>query len=248
MTLKWGTFGITHLLSLVVAILLNVGLYVLLKRRSRRVQLTVLGVLSFFGIGAILFNLLRWGSPLEYLPFHLCSLSAMLLPIAVLTRKRIPCNLLLLWSLGAFVALVLNYSVAEAELLSWTFFFYYFPHVLECGIPILLFKLRLSELSPRCILPTVGITLAAYTAIHAINLAVNRYCLTHNVLNPSGELVQVNYMFSITPENPLLALFYQWIPHPYWYMLPVIAVVVLYLGAIYGIHALLRRRRAGHRA
>ena len=243
MTLKWGTFGITHLLSLVVAILLNVGLYVLLKRRSRRVQLTVLGVLSFFGIGAILFNLLRWGSPLEYLPFHLCSLSAMLLPIAVLTRKRIPCNLLLLWSLGAFVALVLNYSVAEAEILSPTFFFYYFPHVLECGIPILLFKLRLSELSPRCILPTVGITLAAYTAIHAINLAVNRYCLTHNVLNPSGELVQVNYMFSITPENPLLALFYQWIPHPYWYMLPVIAVVVLYLGAIYGIHALLRRRR-----
>ncbi len=248
MTLKWGTFGITHLLSLVVAILLNVGLYFLLKRRSRRVQLTVLGVLSFAGIAAILFNLLRWGSPLEYLPFHLCSLSAMLLPIAVLTRKRIPCNLLLLWSLGAFVALVLNYSVAEAELLSWTFFFYYFPHVLECGIPILLFKLGLSELSPRCILPTVGITLAAYTAIHAINLAVNRYCLTHNVFNPSGELVQVNYMFSITPENPLLALFYQWIPHPYWYMLPVIAVVVLYLGAIYGIHALLQRRRAGHRA
>lgn len=243
MTLKWGTFGITHLLSLVVAILLNVGLYFLLKRRSRRVQLTVLGVLSFAGIAAILFNLLRWGSPLEYLPFHLCSLSAMLLPIAVLTRKRIPCNLLLLWSLGAFVALVLNYSVAEAEILSPTFFFYYFPHALECGIPILLFKLRLSELSPRCILPTVGITLAAYTAIHAINLAVNRYCLTNNVLNPSGELVQVNYMFSITPENPLLALFYQWIPHPYWYMLPVIAVVVLYLGAIYGIHALLRRRR-----
>lgn len=243
MTLKWGTFGITHLLSLVVAILLNVGLYFLLKRRSRRVQLTVLGVLSFAGIAAILFNLLRWGSPLEYLPFHLCSLSAMLLPIAVLTRKRIPCNLLLLWSLGAFVALVLNYSVAEAELFSWTFFFYYFPHALECGIPILLFKLRLSELSPRCILPTVGITLTAYTAIHAINLAVNRYCLTHNVLNPSGELVQVNYMFSITPENPLLALFYQWIPHPYWYMLPVIAVVVLYLGAIYGIHACIRRRR-----
>ena len=111
MTLTWGTFGVTHLLSLALAILLNVGLYFLLKRRSRRVQLAVLGVLSFSGIAAILFNLLMWGSPLEYLPFHLCSLSAMLLPIAVLTRKRIPCNLLLLWSLGAFVALVLNYSI-----------------------------------------------------------------------------------------------------------------------------------------
>ena len=28
---------------------------------------------------------------------------------------------------------------------SWTFFFYYFPHVIELGIPLLLFKLGLVE-------------------------------------------------------------------------------------------------------
>ena len=243
MAITWGTFGAVHLISLLLAILLNVGLYFLLKGRSRRTQIVTLGILSFAGIAAILYNLLMWGTPLEYLPFHLCSLSALLLPIAVLTRKRIPCNLLLLWSLGAFVALILNYSVAEAEVLSWTFFFYYFPHALECGIPILLFKLGLCKLSPRCILPTVGITLLAYTLIHFLNVGINRYCLEQGILNPAGELVQVNYMFSITPENPLLALFYQWIPHPYWYMIPVIAVVALYLGAIYGVQALLKRRK-----
>lgn len=246
MTLTWGTFGAVHLASLAVAVLLNVGLYFLLKRRSRRTQVILLGVLSFSGIAAILFNLLAWGSPLEYLPFHLCSLSALLLPIAVLTRGRIPCNLLLLWSLGAFVALVFNYAMTDVELLSWTFAFYFFPHALECGIPILLFKLGLAELSPRCIFSTVGITLAVYTAIHGINVWLNRLCLTEGILNPAGELVQVNYMFSITPENPLLALFYQWIPHPYWYMLPVVLVVALYLGAIYGIHALIRKRAPKH--
>ena len=31
MTLTWGTFGVTHLLSLALAILLNVGLHILLK-------------------------------------------------------------------------------------------------------------------------------------------------------------------------------------------------------------------------
>lgn len=242
MMLTWGTFGALHLTSLVLAVLINVGLYFLLKGRSRRTQIITLGVLSFLGIGAILYNLLTWGSPLEYLPFHLCSLSALLLPIAVLTRGKVPCNLLLLWSLGAFVALILNYSVAEAEIVSWTFFFYYFPHVLECGIPIIVFKLGLSELSPRCIAPTIGITLTAYTLIHFLNVWINNYCLNENILTPSGDLLQVNYMFSITPENPLLALFYQWIPQPYWYMLPAVVVVAVYLGAIYGIHALFRRR------
>lgn len=243
MAITWGTFGAVHLISLLLAILLNVGLYFLLKGRSRRTQIVTLGILSFMGIAAILYNLLMWGSPLEYLPLHLCSLSALLLPIAVLTRKEIPCNLLLLWSLGAFVALILNYSMAETEILGWPFFFYYFPHLLECGIPILLFKLGLCKLSPRCAFSTIGITLVVYTLIHFINVWINRYCTEQGILDSSGELIQVNYMFSITPENPLLALFYQWIPHPYWYMLPAVAVVALYLGGIYGVQALVKRKK-----
>ena len=43
-------------------------------------------------------------------------------------------------------------------------------------------------------------------------------------------------MFSITPENPLLELFYKLIPHKYWYMLLSLIVVVIYLGIIYVIH------------
>ena len=80
---------------------------------------------------------------------------------------------------------------------------------------------------------TVGITLVAFVIIHLINLAINSYCLKNGVLNPSGEIIQVNYMFSITPDNPVLALFYAWIPYPFWFMLPVIPIVVVYLCAIY---------------
>ena len=65
--------------------------------------------------------------------------NAILLPIAVLTRNKKLCNLLLVWCLGALVALIANFDVQDAELFGETFNFYFFPHVLEFGIPILLF-------------------------------------------------------------------------------------------------------------
>ena len=136
-----------------------------------------------------------------------------MIPFAVFFKSKVLNNLLLLWSLGAFFALILNTSVAETELFSATFCFYYFPHLLEAGIPILMFKLGLVKLSRKCIIPTISITMAAYTVIHFINLLVNHICLVNEITNPSGEIISVNYMFSLVPENPLLSLFYSVIPY-----------------------------------
>lgn len=216
---------------------MGIGIYHLLKKTSRRFQTVLLGILSFSGIAAILYNLLAWDSPLEYLPLHLCSLNALILPVAVFSRNKVLGNLLLLWSLGAFIALVLNYSVAQAEILSAVFWFYYLPHALECIIPILLFALGHIQLDRRCILSTLGITFAAFTLIHPINLAINGYCADNNILNPAGQLVQVNYMFTVSPDNPLLALFYSIIPADYWYLYLCVPVIAIYLGAIYGVHS-----------
>ena len=129
----WGTFGIVHVSSLLLAAGIIVGLYFILRKCSDKVQTIIMGVLSFAGIAAILFNLLAWNSPLEYLPFHLCSLTAMVLPAAVFSRSKILNNLLLLWGLGALLALVVNTAQANFNVFSWTFAFYYFPHLLEFG-------------------------------------------------------------------------------------------------------------------
>jgi hypothetical protein len=40
-------------------------------------------------------------------------------------------------------------------------------------------------------------------------------------------------MYSIYPDNPVLALFYQIIPHEYWYMYLVVIVVAVYLACVY---------------
>ena len=231
--MQWGSFGIVHIVSLAAAAAMVAGLYFALKGNSARTQTAVLGVLSFSGIAAVLYNLLMWGEPLAYLPLHLCSLNAMALPIAVFTRNKTVNNLLLVWSLGALAALVMNTEMAEATVFSGPFCFYYFPHVLEFGIPLLMFKLGLAEKDDRCIGSTLAITMGFYTVIHLLNLAINAYCAANQILDSAGEVLTVNYMFSITPSNPLLALFYRVIPCQYWYMYMIVPIVALYLAIIY---------------
>ena len=225
--MKWGFFTPTHILTLVLAAAIVLALYHGLKNKSQKIQTLVLFPLSLSGIAAIVFNLLRWGEPLAYLPLHLCSINAMLLPFAVLTRNKTLCNLLLVWCLGALVALIANFEMAEATLFSESFNFYFFPHVLEFGIPVLLFKLGLAEKDPRCIGSTLTITMFLYTLVHLCNLAINRYCAS------IGSVLRVNYMFSMEPTNPLVALFYKLIPHEYWHMYLVLPIVLVYLLVIY---------------
>jgi hypothetical protein len=87
----------------------------------------------------------------------------------------------------------------------------------------------------------VLITFTAFTVIHFINLGLNDYCMNNEILDYAGNIIQVNYMYSIVPENPLLALFYSIVPHPYWYMLLCLPVAAVYLGAIYGVHSIVKK-------
>ncbi len=231
--MKWGFLSVTHIISLVVAAGIIAGLYFALRNRNERTQRITLGLLSFSGLAAIVYNLLAWNSPLEYLPLHLCSLNALVLPAAVFTKNKTLNNLLLLWSFGAAFALILNLSVAEASVFSWVFAFYYFPHVLEIGIPILMFSLGLAKKDVKCVASTMLITISSYTVIHFINLLINDYAAKNNILDSYANLLRVNYMFSITPENPLLALFYAILPHPYWYMYLSFVLIALYLVGVY---------------
>lgn len=229
----WGSFGIVHIFSLIVAVCLNISLYSIIKNLPNKTQTIVLFFISILGIGAIIFNLFRWNSPLEYLPFHLCSLTAIILPFAIITKNKILNNLLLLWSLGALFALIVNTAQADFEIFSWTFFFYYIPHVFECGIPLIMLKLKHYEKDYHTITSTLIITLVSYTIIHFINLGLNNYFVTNNITDYKGDIIKVNYMFSVYPENPLLSFFYQIIPYPYWYLYLAIPIIVVYLFLIY---------------
>ncbi len=243
--MPWGNFSIAHIISLFAAVAIIIALYFSIFKLSKKLQIIILGILSFSGIAAIIYNLVAWNSPIEYLPLHLCSINAILLPVVVFTRNKTLGNLLLFWSLGALVALILNNAMAETKLFSLPFCFYYFPHVLEFGIPILLFKLKLLKKDFKCLPSTLIITFGIFTVIHFINLALNSYCIDKNILDSAGNVVQVNYMFTVTPANPLLDLFYKVIPHSYWYMLLALPIIAVYLCMVYlpQIIALIKSKR-----
>ena len=242
----WGSYGLVHIITMLFSACIIVGLYFILRNRSEKTKVTVLFILSLSGAAAIIFNLVTWGTPLEYLPFHMCSITALILPIAILTRSKIFSNLLLFWCLGAAMAIICNQGQANFVIPSATFFFYYIPHTLEFGIPILVFALKIVKKDVRCIASTVVITMVIYTIVHFINLAINSYCMTNALTNPSGEIIKVNYMYSLFAPVPLMQAMYNLIPHPYWYMYVVVPFVVIYLAIVYlpEIIAMIKARKA----
>lgn len=241
--MAWGTFSAAHIVSLICAAIIGFAIYFLLKNRSEKVQLTVLGILSFAGIFNFSCNLLLWGAPLENLPLHLCNLNAVILPYAVFKKNTVLSNLTLLWALGAAIALILNQEMAGETVLGFKFCIYYFSHLLEIVVPVLLFKFGLCRLEPKCIYSTLGITIAAYTAIYFINCGINNWAAANAILDSKGAPLVVNYMYSVIPNNPVLELFHRIIPYSYWYMYVGFLIVIPYLGAIYGVDYLLRKHK-----
>ena len=237
--MPWGTFTATHIISLVISGIVIVALHYILKNFSEKIQRIVLFILSLSGMAAIIFNLVAWNSPIEYLPFHMCSINAMLLPIAIISKNKTVGNLLLVWCLGALIALVANFAQGGFLLNEPTFWFYYVPHTFEFGIPILLFTLGIFQFKPRYIWSNLGITGIIYSLVHFINLGLNQYCIKNNIADWAGNIIQVNYMYTVRPDaNPLLELFWSWNPRPFIYMLPSLGVVAVYeiclLGFWYG--------------
>ncbi len=242
--MPWGTFTLPHIATLLLSIAVIVGLHFLLRKLPQKQQTAILFVLSFAGIVAVVFNLLMWGFPLEYLPLHMCSIHALLLPATVLSKNRILGSLTLLWCLGAVLALIVNTGQAAFLIPSTTFFFFYIPHTLEAAVPVLLFSLGHIRFDFRTIPITVAVTMGIYTLVHIANLFLNRFVQANGILNYFGEIAQINYMFSLSPEgNPLLELFWKIIPHPYWYMYMSIPLILAYFALIWAITRIAARMK-----
>jgi uncharacterized membrane protein YwaF len=238
--LKWGSFTPTHFISLAVSALIAFGLHFLLRNKSEKVQTWVMFVLSLYGVFALGYEIVVWGfggyNPiqwLQYLPLHMCAYNSILTPVLILTKNKILGNMLPLFATGAAIALLFNSIQADYSIMSFTFFSYFLTHTLGVALPYLMLSLGHVKPHPRYILPTAATTVGLYTLSHFANLIINAYLASVNALDWQDLLIQVNYMFSITPDNPVLALFYAIIPHPYWYMYLSFAVIALYLAGVY---------------
>ncbi len=247
--LKWGSFTPLHIATLIISVCMIVALYFILKHKSEKTQKIVLFVLSLTAPAAVIYNILVWGTQstiLEYLPLHLCSINAILLPFLVWRKSNFLGNLLPVYSVGAIAALVFNTFQAEYAIFDHVFVMYYFPHTFEFGIPILMLALGLVQIKPKYILPCIVTTFVMYTGIHFSNLFLNQYLAANQFLDSAGNLIRVNYMYSLDPMgNPALVFFWNILPYEYFYMLitlPIFAIVytLMNLGNI--IRAIKKRK------
>lgn len=230
---KWGFFSPTHIATLIIAVVGSVGLYYALRKRSVRTQTIVLFLFSLLGPITMLNEIICYApmqSILRYLPLHLCSFNAILCPIIILTKNEFLGNLTPIFSLGSGLAVLFNSIQADYSIFSAVFILYYTSHVMGCAIPFIMWKLGHFQMRLKYILPCMITILGLYTFSHFINVGINEYCTANQIVDGFGELINVNYMFSVSTQgNPALGFFWSLCPYEYFYMLTTFPLVVVYL-------------------
>lgn len=210
--MAWGTFTDIHLATLAFALIFIVILYNVLQKKSRSSQILTLFALSFVGVGGVAYNLFTSENMMEALPLELWSLSALLLPFAIIMRTRGICNLLILWPVQSFALLVFNHERADMDVLTGEFVLYFFTHLLTFAIPLIMFWLKLTRRDQKYLSRSLILTVIVYTAVHFANIALG-----------------TNYLYSMSPEgNSFLGFFYTFVSE-YWYMYCMIPVFFIYL-------------------
>ncbi len=238
------------------ATLILIAASVLLRKKSERTRALVLACtcwVTLIGFAAYKyalsvdadFNVITaemggfnwWGE----LPLQLCNINLLLIPIAVLTRKRPLLGFcFFIGPIGALMAMVLpgngfdGYSIFLPRMLG-----YYGTHlvVMYAALAVGTFGLYRPQMRD---LPMTALT------VFLIALAVFGFNM---LLRTTGLHPKANYFFAVETEgNALLELFYRLIPLPFLYLLPCIVILSVYSGLVTLIFSLAerigRKRRA----
>jgi uncharacterized membrane protein YwaF len=158
---------------------------------------------------------------LSELPLHLCNVDMLLIPVALLSRRRALLAFCCLSApLGALMALATPLTVfSGSSLLLLRNIGYYGTHSLLVVAGLGPFTLGLFRPAFRDLLPAVALLLAAQTAMHLVNTA----------LRMSGASPGANYFFTYGPENSgILELLWGLAPIPFVYELPLLPAALAY--------------------
>lgn len=154
------------------------------------------------------------------LPFQLCNINMILIPIGVLTdNNSLKGFSFFMGPLGATMALIMpcvgftDYSIFLSRNLG-----FYITHfmVLVGGIALASYKLYR---------PTYKSVISVSLTMFLITVAVFSLNM---VLRWTGAAPGANYFYSVeTQGNPILELFHSWLPYPFLYLLPCLPLIIL---------------------
>lgn len=173
-----------------------------------------------------------WGE----LPLHLCNVNMILIPIAVLTKRRPLMGFcFFVGPLGAMMALSMpGAGFEDCSLLLPRMLGYFVTHymVLIEALALVTFGFFRPEFSdlPGAMASVAGVSFVIFLIDEALRLT----CL----------YPRANYFFAVETEgNFLLEIFHRWIPVPYLYLLPSLVILAVYMALVMAVFTLAAKGR-----
>ena len=173
-----------------------------------------------------------WGE----LPFQLCNINMILMPIAVVTGSRSMKSFsFFIAPLGALMALIMpGAGFDQAYLFLPRIIGFYGTHFMIVIEALALLTFGFYRPDYRDIPKAMAILVLLGLTMYGLNMFLRR----------SGLYDRANYFFTVeTEENPVLELLYSLIPYPPFYLLPALPVPALYMCFITLLYRLIHKKR-----
>lgn len=171
------------------------------------------------------------------LPFNLCNVTLLFLPVAMWTKNRAITTFCFFGAtFGPLLSLLMPLTgFAGYSLLSIHVAGYYYTHLVILMAPLFLSGLNLYQPKYK----DIPYFMLALVCVGAVMFGVNI------VLRKTGLCPKANYFFTIDQEkNPLLEMLYRWIPIPFVYSLPIAPVFGLAGCGVTAIYHLFTKKKA----
>jgi uncharacterized membrane protein YwaF len=237
MTLIYSIFPLfNYYLLTVIFVMVSFYLYRNKSSDSKVRYLYVLCVLNFFAYVWNLYYFFIYGSHiLTLLPLQLCNIGVFLIPASIALKKNLLMDFAFYLCLPGALAAILIPSNDYAIVYSGMTISYYIFHGLIFLIPLMMAHWKLYDVQPsvkKAIKLTIMVLLLGGT-LHLFNVFMYQ-----------NFRVPANYFFTIkdwsAPTNPAFALFAQWIPYDFFYLLPALPILYVYMLVLSGIRKIRR--------
>ena len=146
----------------------------------------------------------------------------MLLPIAVKTKSSRLCGTVAVWSIGALIAVILNDEAIGYNMFGIKFAIYFWPHLAEFSIPLVVLFLHKYKMKLSHILWIWTATAVVYSISFVISYLLTWFFKT-----------DVNYLFTMHSTNFVTDFLYNLLPYRYWYMYTAFPLIALLTIGVY---------------
>lgn len=222
----------------VAAVIVFFMLYITLNTKSLKQKERALYLMCIINFVSYLINdyyfYIRGSHILTLLPFQLCNIAVFLVPIAVMTKKQLLLDFVFyVCALGAFAALLIpsrDYLGITYSLMTISFFIF---HFMIAAIPFLMMALGMYNPMPT-IKKAINLSAAVLVlagSMHMLNLILG---VAFNA--------EANYFFTIIKysahTNPAFEMLSKIIPYDFFYLLPALVVLYIYMGTVFMIESI----------